>query len=216
LIPLHVVFSHSSCLETGHLRRRTSEKVRHRITPFTEYARTTNEKTAQLIGELNQYRKIADLMDWAKMEARFMDLFTQVGFNPLTLFNVLGGYGYWHGFMKRASDENLLKAIAAAEYYLEGLIALRGDPQQRRIAELERHATLLQALSKAVNRRQVHGCRFLALRAGKLGFDEAKDQILDGAAVLATRRDIGSGNTLKCLDRHQILCHMVTFRKNVE
>ncbi len=87
---------------------------------FAEYVRTTNEKTAQLVGELDQYRKVAALMDRAKMEARFMNLGEQVQYQTLTTLNILGGYGYWQDFMRRADNEPLLKAIAAAEYYLDG------------------------------------------------------------------------------------------------
>jgi hypothetical protein len=103
------------------------------------------ERIAQLEQELTQYRQIAALMDRAKMEARFMELGEQVQYQTLTTLNILGGYGYWFDFMKRAKDEGLLKAIAAVEYYLEGLIALHGDPRERRIAELERENKDLQA-----------------------------------------------------------------------
>src|SRR6266568_2545086 len=46
--------------------------------------------------------------------------------------------------MKRATNEDLLKGIAAAEYFLDGLIDLRGDPRERHIAELERQVKDLQ------------------------------------------------------------------------
>src|SRR5437868_2388067 len=103
------------------------------------------ERIAELEQELTRYREITDLMDRAKMETRFMDLGKQVEYRPLTEFTILGGYGYWQDFMKRAKDETLLKAIATAEYFLDGLIALRGNPQQRRIVELERQVSQQEA-----------------------------------------------------------------------
>src|SRR5437016_6087442 len=72
------------------------------------------ERIAQLEQELARYRQIADLMDRAKMEARFMELGEQVQYHTLTTLTILGGHGYWFDFMKRAKDEDLLKAIAAA------------------------------------------------------------------------------------------------------
>src|SRR5205807_2414081 len=108
------------------------------------------QRIADLEQKLAKYRQVADLMERTKREARFIDLGEQLSYRPLMAFNILGGSGYWQNFMQRASDETLLKAIATAEYFLEGLIVLRGDPREQRIAELESQVKDLQARLEAV------------------------------------------------------------------
>jgi endogenous inhibitor of DNA gyrase (YacG/DUF329 family) len=102
------------------------------------------QRLRELTGELATSHQVLDLSDRAKLEARFMHLGEQVGYHPLTTLSIFGGFGYWQDFMNHANNETLLKAIAAAEYYLEGLIALRGDPRERRITELEQRIAELE------------------------------------------------------------------------
>ena len=47
---------------------------------------------------------------------------------------IVGGSGYWRGFAERADDAELMRAIGAAEYYKDGLVALRGDPRELQFA----------------------------------------------------------------------------------
>ncbi len=99
---------------------------------------TLQARIVELEQELTRYRHLADMLDRAKREARFMVLGEQTEYHDLMDFAVFGGYSYWHSFMNRAKDETLLRAIATAENYLEGLIALREDPRQRDLDELSR------------------------------------------------------------------------------
>ncbi len=106
---------------------------------------TLQARIVELEQELTRYRHLADMLDRAKREARFMVLGEQTEYHDLMDFAVFGGYSYWHSFMNRSKDETLLRAIATAENYLEGLIALREDPRQRDLDELSRQVKDLQA-----------------------------------------------------------------------
>ena len=104
--------------------------------------------------ELDRYHQIADLSNRERLEQQFMSVGSQIGYKFL-LIGVPEGMNGWMNYMRDASDEQLVKAIATARYYAENLIALDLEEQLRkankRITELERSATQQASVLKAVS-----------------------------------------------------------------
>ena len=103
--------------------------------------------------ELGRYREVADLSSRERLEQQFMSIGSQIGYKYL-LIGVNEGMAEWLSFMAHATDEQLVKVIAAAKYYAENVIGLEQEEQlckaNKRIAELER-AVSQQRVLKTVS-----------------------------------------------------------------